>query len=224
MATLSFIFIGLYLSLCLLKTSTAAAGSTLVSKNGSFELGFFSHQDTKFHRSLLASAPPGDVCDNSDLCGPNGLCVISNSPVCSCLKGFKPKKEENWSVGENSDGCVRVTPVMCPNKDDGFVQYSGVKVPVTTDSRVNQSLSLKECKENCFSNCSCKAYASSNVNGCTLWFGDLFGIRNIPHGGQELYVRGPASEKSMWNKTLIMSPALLCSSMLIVFIVAVIWL
>lgn len=217
MATVSFIIIGLYLPICFLKTSTAAAGSTLVSKNGSFELGFFGHQDTNFHRSLLASAPPGDICDGYNLCGPNGLCVISNSPVCSCLKGFKPKNEENWILGENSDGCVFVTPVMCPNKDDGFVQYSGVKVPATTDYRVNQSLSLKECKENCLRNCSCTAYASSNVNGCTLWFGDLFSIRKLPHGGQDLYVRVPASELSTSNRSKLKIIVTVASAVCVVF-------
>nr|XP_011460974.1 PREDICTED: putative receptor-like protein kinase At4g00960 isoform X1 [Fragaria vesca subsp. vesca] len=195
MATLSFTFIVIYLSCCFFKSSTAAAaGSTLVSKNGSFELGSFSPQGTIFHRSLLASTPPGDICDADGRCGPNGLCAISDWQVCSCLKGFKPKVEENWRFGENSDGCVRVTPLMCQNKDDGFLKYAGVKVLASTDSRVNLSLSLEECKKNCFNNCSCIAYESSDVNGCVAWFGDLLNIRKLAHGGADLYVRMPASE------------------------------
>ncbi|XP_024199145.2 G-type lectin S-receptor-like serine/threonine-protein kinase SD1-1 isoform X2 [Rosa chinensis] len=202
MATLSFTFIGIYMSLSFFNTSTAAAaGSTLVFKNGSFELGSVSPQDAIFQRSLLASTPPGDICDADGRCGPNGLCDISDSQVCSCLEGFKPKEEENWSFGENSDGCVRVTPLMCQSKDDGFVKYAGVKVPASIDSRVNQSTSLEECKESCFNNCSCMAYASSDVNGCTIWFGDLFNIRKLPHGGKDLYVRVPTSELSTKHRS-----------------------
>ncbi|XP_050367520.1 cysteine-rich receptor-like protein kinase 44 isoform X2 [Argentina anserina] len=192
---LSFTFLLIHLSSSFFRSSTAAAaGSFLVYKNGSFEIGSFSSQDTVSHKSLLASTPQGDICDSEGRCGPNGLCAISDSPVCSCLKGYKPKEEENWSFGKNSDGCVRVTPLMCPKKDDGFVKYDGVKVPASTNSRVNRSMSLDECKEKCFNNCSCMAYASSDVNVCIIWFGDLLNIRKLANGGENLYVRMPASE------------------------------
>ncbi|KAK3199382.1 hypothetical protein Dsin_022797 [Dipteronia sinensis] len=44
---------------------------------------------------------PRDYCDNDGigLCGAYGNCIITDSPICQCLKGFKPKSAENseWS-------------------------------------------------------------------------------------------------------------------------------
>ena len=64
-------------------------------------------------------------------------------------------------------------------------------------------MNLNECEVECLKNCSCAAYANSNVSGgahgCLLWFGDLVDIR-IPInevGGNEvqnLFVRLAASE------------------------------
>ncbi|KAF4373489.1 hypothetical protein F8388_025183 [Cannabis sativa] len=31
-------------------------------------------------------------------------------------------------------------------------------------------------------------------SGCTMWFGDLIDIKQIPGGGQDVYMRMPASE------------------------------
>ena len=31
-------------------------------------------------------------------------------------------------------------------------------------------------------------------SGCVLWFGDLIDIREVPGGGQDLYIRMPAPE------------------------------
>ncbi|XP_016648820.1 PREDICTED: G-type lectin S-receptor-like serine/threonine-protein kinase At4g27290 isoform X1 [Prunus mume] len=147
------------------------------------------------YRSLLASSS-SDVCDNYGRCGPYGMCDISNSEVCSCLKGFQPKDPGNWNYADNSGGCERITPFVCQN-GDGFKKYGGVKLPDTTHSWVNQSMSLKECRASCLNNCSCTAYAISNVKGvssCTKWFGDLISLRKLLDEGQDLYVRMPASE------------------------------
>ncbi|PRQ31558.1 putative protein kinase RLK-Pelle-DLSV family [Rosa chinensis] len=190
MGILSFIFIGVYSSLFLLKISTLADS---IPNNGGYELGFSGRPKGVHRRSLLASTS-GDYCDNNNLCGPYSICIISSSQVCNCLKGFKPKAPDKFNNGEYSGGCDRTEALNCQNKDDGFVKYAGVKLPDTTDSRVNQSMSLEECRENCFNNCSCVAYASSNVNGCTIWFGVLNNIRKLSDGGEDLNIRIPASE------------------------------
>ncbi|XP_016648821.1 PREDICTED: G-type lectin S-receptor-like serine/threonine-protein kinase At4g27290 isoform X2 [Prunus mume] len=156
------------------------------------------------YRSLLASSS-SDVCDNYGRCGPYGMCDISNSEVCSCLKGFQPKDPGNWNYADNSGGCERITPFVCQN-GDGFKKYGGVKLPDTTHSWVNQSMSLKECRASCLNNCSCTAYAISNVKGvssCTKWFGDLISLRKLLDEGQDLYVRMPASESDRPRKTKI---------------------
>ena len=77
-------------------------------------------------------------------------------------------------------------------------------MPDTTYSWVNGSMNLNECRAKCLNNCSCTAYANSNIinggSGCAMWFGDLIDIRQIAaneHGAymQDVYIRIPASEQ-----------------------------
>ncbi|KAF3453566.1 hypothetical protein FNV43_RR04006 [Rhamnella rubrinervis] len=140
-----------------------------------------------------------DYCDTYGLCGPYGVCTISESSVCKCLKGFKPSSLDSWKVMEYRQGCVRNKPLDCPN-DNGFIKYVGLKLPDTKSAWVYQSMSMKECEAKCLSNCSCMAFASSDIKGsrgCTIWFGDLIDIRHILDGGQYLFIRMPASELGM---------------------------
>ena len=39
---------------------------------------------------------PIDICDNYNLCGSFRHCDMGESPVCQCLRGFKPKSPQNW--------------------------------------------------------------------------------------------------------------------------------
>jgi hypothetical protein len=147
----------------------------------------------------LYSSVPRDYCDNYGLCGGNGNCILSGSPVCQCLKGFKPKLQDNWNLMDWSQGCVRNKPLSsmsCHN--DGFVKFVELKLPDTTHSWMNKSMSLEECRVKCLNNCSCMAYTNSDIrgvgSGCAMWFGDLVDIRQFPAGGQDLYIRMSASE------------------------------
>ena len=147
----------------------------------------------------LYSSVPRDYCDNYGLCGGNGNCILSGSPVCQCLEGFKPKLQDNWDLMDWSQGCVRNKPLSsmsCHN--DGFVKFVELKLPDTTHSWMNKCMSLKECRIKCLNNCSCMAYTNSDIrgvgSGCAMWFGDLVDIRQFPAGGQDLYIRMSASE------------------------------
>ncbi|GMN61954.1 hypothetical protein TIFTF001_031047 [Ficus carica] len=147
----------------------------------------------------LYASEPRDLCDNYGLCGGNGNCVIGNNPVCQCLKGFKPKSEENWYLTDWSDGCTRNNLLDCKDKNtDGFVKFLDVKMPDTAYSWSNRSMNLNECRDKCLSNCSCMAYSNLDIvgkgSGCVMWFGDLIDIRKVSSDGQVLYVRMPASE------------------------------
>ncbi|KAJ9671842.1 hypothetical protein PVL29_025507 [Vitis rotundifolia] len=146
---------------------------------------------------ILYSSAQKDDCDSYALCGAYGSCNINHSPKCTCMKGFVPKFPNEWSMVDWSNGCVRSTPLDC-HKGEGFVKYSGVKLPDTRNSWFNESMSLKECASMCLGNCSCTAYANSDIrnggSGCLLWFGDLIDIREFAENGQELYVRMAASE------------------------------
>ena len=145
------------------------------------------------------SAVPRDQCDSYGVCGANANCVIGDNPICHCLKGFKPKSEEKWSLMDWSEGCVRNVPLSC--HDDGFLKFSGLKLPDTTNSWLNKSMNLKQCRAKCLSSCSCMAYINSDIrgegSGCAIWFGDLLDIRQFPSGGQEIYIRMPSSELGM---------------------------
>nr|XP_023903931.1 G-type lectin S-receptor-like serine/threonine-protein kinase SD1-1 [Quercus suber] len=201
MDIISFILIPTYLLFLSSKVSFAqdsinqsqfiSEENTLVSQDGTFELGFFSSGIWKVY-----SLRPRDYCDSYGLCGANGNCVLTASPVCQCLKAFKPKSPELWSLMEWSQGCVRNKPLSCHT--DGFVKFVDLKLPDTTYSWVNISTSLDECRVKCLNNCTCMAYTNSDISGggsgCAIWFGDLMDIRQIPAGGQDLYIRMSASE------------------------------
>ncbi|XP_059591529.1 G-type lectin S-receptor-like serine/threonine-protein kinase At4g27290, partial [Vitis vinifera] len=145
----------------------------------------------------LYSTTQKDDCDNYAICGVYGICKIDESPKCECMKGFRPKFQSNWDMADWSKGCVRSTPLDC-QKGDGFVKYSGVKLPDTRNSWFDESMNLKECASLCLRNCSCTAYANSDIrgggSGCLLWFDDLIDIRDFTQNGQEFYARMAASE------------------------------
>ncbi|XP_023879915.1 G-type lectin S-receptor-like serine/threonine-protein kinase At4g27290 isoform X2 [Quercus suber] len=148
---------------------------------------------------------PKDNCDGYNLCGPYGNCIIGESPICQCVEGFNHKSPDTWNPDEWSKGCVRITQLSCEDKDKiGFAQFVGLKMPDTTYSRVNGSMNLNECRVKCLNNCSCTAYANSNItnggSGCAMWFGDLIDIRQVAVNGQDayrqdVYIRMPASEQ-----------------------------
>ncbi|KAK7342662.1 hypothetical protein VNO80_25618 [Phaseolus coccineus] len=159
----------------------------------------------KLYKSL-----PKDNCDYYGICGVYGTCTITGSQICQCLSGFSPKSPQAWNSSDWSDGCVRNKPLNCTEKHkDGFVKVKGVKVPDTTNTSVDETISLEECREKCSNNCSCMAYTNSDINGegtgCVMWFGDLIDIRQFDTDGQDLHIRMHASEigKQEGNKKVI---------------------
>ncbi|XP_023879884.1 G-type lectin S-receptor-like serine/threonine-protein kinase At4g27290 isoform X1 [Quercus suber] len=153
------------------------------------------------NRWELFSTTPADQCSNYAFCGAYASCNIGNTPVCACLEGFLPKSPKAWDSVDWSDGCVRRTPLNCsdgPDRD-GFLKYTGLKLPETSSSWFDKTMSLKECEELCLKNCSCTAYGNLDIrkggSGCLLWFGNLLDIREIAKGAEDqFYVRLAASE------------------------------
>lgn len=149
----------------------------------------------------LYAAFPRDQCDSYGLCGANANCVLNASPFCQCLNRFRPKLQEKWNTNQWSDGCVRNKPLKYCQKNDRFAKYEGLKLPDTTHTWINSSMNLKECRAKCLSNCTCMAYSNTDIreggSGCAIWFGDLINIKQIPGGGQDLYIRLSASELGM---------------------------
>ncbi|KAK9089560.1 hypothetical protein Scep_028642 [Stephania cephalantha] len=85
---------------------------------------------------------------------------------------------------------------------DGFLKLEKIKLPDTSNARVDMSLGIKDCEIACRNNCSCTGYACPYVNrsGCLVWFGDLVDIREYTDGGQDFFVRVDAIELGLLRK------------------------
>jgi len=144
------------------------------------------------------SSRPADQCDNYALCGINSNCNINNFPtICECLEGFMPKFQLKWKSSDWSGGCLRRTKLNC-HTGDGFLKYTSMKLPDTSASWFDKSLSLEECKTVCLKNCTCTAYANLDIrdggSGCLLWFDNIVDMRKHPDQGQDIYIRVASSE------------------------------
>ncbi|KAL6201081.1 hypothetical protein ACLB2K_024796 [Fragaria x ananassa] len=147
---------------------------------------------------------PKDQCDYNSECGPYGVCDANASPVCQCMKGFRPKNPSAWSLRDGSDGCERETELEC-GRADKFRKLKNVKLPESGGAVVEMEMSLEECKVKCLGNCSCSGFSSARIqnggSGCVMWFGKLIDMRSYADGGQEFYLRLAASELDGDGKT-----------------------
>jgi hypothetical protein len=139
---------------------------------------------------------PSTECDIYGKCGPFGSCDAQNSPICTCLKGFVAKNQDEWNKGIWTSGCVRMTSLQCDRiqngsevgKEDGFIKLEMMKVPTFADYWPYPS-SEQECKDECLKNCSCVAYSYYNGFGCMAWTGNLIDIQKFSEGGTALNIR-----------------------------------
>ncbi|KAI3997353.1 hypothetical protein MKX01_003156 [Papaver californicum] len=166
----------------------------LVNESGKLQRFIWDNQSMKWNDM---SVLPRDQCDSYNYCGVNGICNIAISPPCQCLRGFTPLSQQQWSIYNWTGGCVRETSLECGS--DIFVPIQGLRLPDMINFLVNKSMSLAECKLECTKNCSCTAYANSDIreggSGCVLWFGDLFDFRHFGDAGdQQLFIKLALSE------------------------------
>lgn len=131
-----------------------------------------------------------DVCDRYGSCGPYGICY-ADDPGCHCLKGFVANSPHDWRSLDCTDGCRRNHALNCSSNGDGFVKYTGIKLP--DKFTVWPGLSSKECEDHCFKECNCMAYANVDIYGngrdCVVWLDKLIDVRYSGRDGDELYVR-----------------------------------
>ncbi|XP_022876883.1 G-type lectin S-receptor-like serine/threonine-protein kinase At4g27290 [Olea europaea var. sylvestris] len=180
--------------------------SSLITRLTLDKSGFihrYTINESKNGRNLVHTFPR-DSCDNYARCGPNGICRISQVPICECLKGFAPRFQKDWDVQDWSGGCVRITPINCQN-GDGFLGVEA-NFPDRFQFQLNTSMSFNECKAQCSKSCSCTAFATPFIDGissCLMWFGDLIDIREPPEADStaNIYIRLPASELGFLFKT-----------------------
>ncbi|CAN1222074.1 G-type lectin S-receptor-like serine/threonine-protein kinase RKS1 [Linum grandiflorum] len=158
-------------------------------------------------RWIEFATAPTDLCDRYGVCGPNGYCdPYAGELDCSCLPGFKPMVPSDWDLRESGGGCIKKRPdnnSNCGKKGEGFVRVENAKVPDTSEGKLDSSLNLEMCEEECLKNCSCSAYASANLtsgSGCIMLYEDLVDTRVYGDDGQDLYVRVDAIELVEYRK------------------------
>lgn len=68
-------------------------------------------------------------------------------------------------------------------------------------------MTLEDCKIKCSSNCSCTAYANTDIReggkGCLLWFGDLADMREYSSFGQDVYIRMGFARKEFKGREVV---------------------
>nr|XP_007148984.1 hypothetical protein PHAVU_005G030900g [Phaseolus vulgaris]ESW20978.1 hypothetical protein PHAVU_005G030900g [Phaseolus vulgaris] len=157
----------------------------------------------------IVSTHPIDQCEYFAACGVNTICNSNDLPICECLQGFTSKFQAKWDPHDWSSGCVRRTKLSC-DYGDWFKKYTGIKLPETSSSWFDRSLSLEECETLCLRNCSCTAYTNSDIrdggSGCLLWFHDIVDMRTHTARGQEIHIRLPFSERDQRSNKRDLNP------------------
>ncbi|GLT48121.1 hypothetical protein SLA2020_217620 [Shorea laevis] len=154
---------------------------------------------------------PRQQCEVYAFCGAFGSCNEKGLPFCNCSQGFDPKRIDEWNLTDYSGGCVRRTPLQCPNatlpneRSDKFWESPNMRLPEHPQAATARS--IKECESACLGDCNCTAYGYEN-NECTLWHGDLLNLQQLADGdntGKTIYIRLATSEfpSSKSNKAAI---------------------
>ncbi|XP_071697459.1 G-type lectin S-receptor-like serine/threonine-protein kinase At4g27290 [Rutidosis leptorrhynchoides] len=152
-----------------------------------------------------------DSCERFELCGVYGSCDINLSPNCGCLRGFVPKRPDQWDIADWSSGCQREIALDC-GVGEGFRKYSFMKLPDTRESWFDRSMSVEQCRVKCKNECNCTAYATLDIRlgtGCLIWYNELNDMRVLPDNGQDIFIRmsaielekdkiGSRSKKKVW--------------------------
>ncbi|MFS8026429.1 putative non-specific serine/threonine protein kinase [Helianthus anomalus] len=90
------------------------------------------------------------------------------------VRAWMPTNPKGWNETYWPGGCVRRTLLDCKSGTDEFKRYFNVKLPNTQTSWFNMGMALQACEAEYLKNCTCMAYANTNItgetSGCLLWF------------------------------------------------------
>ncbi|KAL9248637.1 G-type lectin S-receptor-like serine/threonine-protein kinase SD1-29-like protein [Drosera capensis] len=170
---------------------------------------------------------PVQPCDFYGACGPFGVCNNKGSPICTCMKGYVPKSNEEWKAGNWSSGCVRRTELLCQKnatgnftsgQSDGFSSLSEMKLP---DNYLYLSTEdIQGCQTWCLGNCSCTGYAYPSGIGCLVWAGELIDMQQFttPSSGEQLFLKLARSELGRKKRNVALIISLIVVFVLSIFI------
>ncbi|VVA95247.1 unnamed protein product [Arabis nemorensis] len=177
----------------------------------------------RFHHSgtdwKVAYEAPANSCDFYGLCGPFGLCVMSEPPKCKCFKGFVPKSTEEWKRGNWTNGCVRRIKLECQANSTGkvanvFHPVANIKPPDLYE--FVSSVDAKDCYQRCLHNCSCLAFAYIRGIGCLIWNQELIDVVQFSAGGELLSIRLARSELGGNNRKKTITASILSLSLFVI--------
>ncbi|TVU16222.1 hypothetical protein EJB05_39774, partial [Eragrostis curvula] len=161
---------------------------TRVAYTGRFEFRIWNSTASAW---TVVDGHPGPGCDGYASCGPFGYCDFTEAvTTCKCPDGFQP------NGAAPSGGCARKETLRCGDGDH-FATMPHVKIPAMPVFVRNRS--SDGCAAECLGNCSCTAYAYTNLSNamsggdpsrCLLWFGELVDMGKYPiNAGEDLYLR-----------------------------------
>ncbi|XP_009350265.1 G-type lectin S-receptor-like serine/threonine-protein kinase B120 [Pyrus x bretschneideri] len=176
----------------------------VLSPTGELNLQLWTESDT-IKRWFKAWEEPIYKCDFYAACGPYGACDKNSDPLssqCKCLKGFRTELHKQSAQGDWPGGCVREKALTC-DKGEGFEKFEKMKLP--DHAIILGNMSTSECESECLRNCSCTAYAYSNVieGGtvkCLTWLDDLTDLVENHWLGQTIYIRVHRSDQVAGGK------------------------
>ncbi|PWA79419.1 S-locus glycoprotein domain-containing protein [Artemisia annua] len=218
-----------------IENSTSILSRLMLNSSGKIVSTVWAEESKKWQRVLEF---PNNICDNYNSCGAYGSCNTVNmvEKSCACLDEYRFLPRDD----DRSGGCVRRTPLDCKSGSEGFIKYSKIKLPDSQNAWFNTTMSLDECEAKCLQNCSCMAYADTNIigegsTGCMMWFNDLIDIRVSTDAGREIFVRTASSQigssnsssdpakKKGGSKTKIILVVLFPGFLLIGFSITLLW-
>ncbi|KAM0865466.1 hypothetical protein ACQ4PT_043255 [Festuca glaucescens] len=173
----------------------------VMASSGMFELQSW----TSSRWDTLGRWPPHE-CSRYGHCGAFGYCDnTAEAPSCHCLAGFEPASPEEWRRGSFAQGCRRKEELRCgAGEEDMFLTVPLMKAP--DRFVVVENKGAAQCAAECAGNCSCVAYAHTNLSSssrgdatrCLVWAGDLIDTEKIlgvftVGSAETLYLRVAAS-------------------------------
>ncbi|XP_039162757.1 G-type lectin S-receptor-like serine/threonine-protein kinase At1g61370 [Eucalyptus grandis] len=183
-------------------------GYFFISSEGSIEFVSWKNGWSTFWEAPATT----NHCDIYGTCGPFGVCDSLGSTMCRCLKGFKPRSDEEWKRGNWTGGCLRKTELNCQKsaraaasttvEKDVFGQMKQMKVPDSAEYLL--SVADKEgCQSWCQGNCSCLAFSYVDTIGCMVWSRDLLDLQQFSTAGEDLFIRLASADTGIPTLTIL---------------------